>query len=45
MSSTNTTPSGIMIIPDADDFMSIIASMQEAYDKQHGHTGDGEDEE
>lgn len=44
MSSTNNT-AGVMIIPDADDFMRVIADMQEEYNKQHGQTGSDEDED
>ncbi len=38
------TTSRVMIILDADDFMKIIADMQEEYNKQHGHTGADEDD-
>lgn len=44
MPSTDTITSGVMIIPDADDFMKIISQMQDEYLKQHGQTGSDEDE-
>ena len=42
---SNNIPEGIMIIPDADDFMMIISQLQEEYDKTHGQTGCDTDEE
>ena len=44
MPSTNIT-SGVMIIPDNDDFLMIMMQLQEAYNMQHGHTGSDENEE
>ena len=42
--STNNAAAGVMIIPDADDFMKVMAALQEEYNAQHGHNGDDEDE-
>lgn len=39
MPSTNTNASGVMIIPDADDFLKIMEALQDEYDKTHGHNG------
>lgn len=45
MPSTNTITSGVMIIPDADDFLRIMAELQDEYNRQHGQTGSDDDEE
>ena len=45
MPSTNTITSGVMIIPDADDFLRIMAELQDEYNRQHGQTGSDEEEE
>ena len=45
MPSTNNAAGSVMIIPDPDDFLRIMESLQEEYDKQHGHTGDDTDED
>lgn len=42
MASTNGT--SIMVIPDPDEFLRIIADLQDQYLKQHGQTGCDEDE-
>ena len=45
MPSTDTITSGVMIIPDADDFLKIMDALQDEYNRQHGQTGSDEDEE
>lgn len=45
MPSTNTITSGVMIIPDADDFLKIMEHLQDEYNRQHGQTGSDDDEE
>lgn len=42
---SNNITSGVMIIPDADDFMKIISQMQDEYLKHHGHNGSDDDED
>ena len=42
--SNDDATAGVMIIPDADDFMKVMAALQEEYNKKHGHDGDDEDE-
>lgn len=45
MPSTNTITSGVMIVPDNDDFLEILMQIQDEYNKTHGHTGSDEDED
>lgn len=45
MPSTDNATAGVMIIPDADDFMKVMAALQDEYNKKHGHNGDDVDED
>ena len=45
MPSTNNATAGIMIIPDADDFIKVMEDLQDAYLKHHGQTGSDDDED
>lgn len=45
MPSTDNATAGVMIIPDADDFMKVMAALQEEYNRKHGHNGSDTDED
>ena len=42
--STNDATAGVMIIPDADEFLRVMAALQDEYNKKYGHTGEDVDE-
>ena len=44
MPSTNNVSGGIMIIPDPDDFIRIMAKIEDDYKRYHGQAeGDGDE--
>lgn len=45
MPSTTTISSGVMIVPDNDDFLELMMQLQDEYNRQHGINGDDEDED